>query len=564
MAQQGQTDPGTGTDPAYAPDREVFDAYTHQQIWDLVHEKLAPAELADLAGAWGRSANALETAFDDFARELTRHSGDWSGLAAATAARAVAALVRAGDDSVAVCRVVEQLVVADSRAAEAVRAAIPPPPPPYLPDPDPAVEAATGAGRRTAYNSSVATLTADARDAMTFRYNPAIPASGDNVPRFPAAAALEVTETSDVAGIPERPHSPGAPDRNDRQPPPGHPDAPAPNAAEDAAGGGVPTGVCTEPEARSTDSQPLSGPIAQPTGPHLAPGGVGPSADSPSPQPAGPPAPAAPETPRAPEIAGNVEPGPTGASSPSATTETAASGSRAADPPAVTLATLASGVPATATPALVSVPERFGPVPGAPVPRSSPGVVLGPSGAGTGYPAATPQPVSAASPPAMTRTDAEPTVPRVAGNSPATARALPADPDSGPPHERLAVAGTVPGGPVPEASPELLGAAGTVQGHPVPAPPRELSGTAGTVLPEAAAPAETAPRPPRLLPTGVPLAAPSSAPSARDSGRERSSPDYLHAPNHDLTETPSPAPPVLGEYREGEQRDAAEPGGEKA
>ncbi|WP_459548853.1 hypothetical protein [Nocardia sp. X0981] len=556
MAQQGQTDPGTGTDPAYVPDREVFDAYTHQQIWDLVHEKLAPAELADLAGAWGRSANALEAAFDDFARELTRHSGDWSGLAAATAARAAAALVRAGDDSVAVCRVVEQLVVADSRAAEAVRAAIPPPLPPYLPDPDPAVEAATGAGRRTTYNTTAATLAADARDAMTFRYNPAIPVSGDNVPRFPTAASLEATGTSAVTDLPKKPDGPGAPDRDERQPPPGQPGATAPDAAEAAPGDDVPGRANTEPEVRGADSQPLSGPAAQPAGHHLGPDGADPSDASPSPHPAGFPASATPETPRAPEIAGSVEPGRTGTSSPSAATGTAATGAHAADPPATTPAT---GGSATATPASASVPERCGPVPGASIPRPAPGVALGPSGAATGYPAVAPQPVSAASPPAVTRTDAEPAVSRVPGNSPGTARALPA-PASGAPHEQLAVAGTVP-----EASSELLGSAGTVGGHPVPAPPRELSGTAGTVPPEAAAPAEQpAPRPPRLLPAGVPLAASSGAPAARDPGRERSSPDYLHAPNHDLTEIPSHAPPVLGEYPDAEQRDATEPGGEKA
>src|SRR5690606_38311935 len=47
QGQTGTTD--TGTDPAYVPDREVFDAYTHRQIWDLARERLAPAELRRVA-----------------------------------------------------------------------------------------------------------------------------------------------------------------------------------------------------------------------------------------------------------------------------------------------------------------------------------------------------------------------------------------------------------------------------------------------------------------------------------------------------------------------------------
>ncbi|MEU4316546.1 hypothetical protein [Nocardia sp. NPDC024068] len=189
VAHQGQTETTeAGTDPAYVPDREVFDAYTHQQIWDLVHEQLAPGELGRLAGAWDLAAGSVDTAFDEFARDIARLSGEWSGIAAAEAARAAAALVRAGDDAATVCRTVAQLLAADATAAESVRAAIPAPPGAYLPDPDPAVEAATGPARRTSYNITAATLTAEAQDAMTYRYNPAIPASGDRVPRFPTPA----------------------------------------------------------------------------------------------------------------------------------------------------------------------------------------------------------------------------------------------------------------------------------------------------------------------------------------------------------------------------------------
>lgn len=211
MAQQGQAGtPSTGTDPAYVPDREVFDAYTHQQIWDLAREPLAPAELRRVGDAWGSAANAVESAFDEHAREISRLSGEWSGIAASAAHGAAAALVRAGDETAAVCRVLQQLSTANADAAETVRAAIPPPPQPYLPDPDPAVEAVTGGPRRTAYNTAAAAATATAQDTMTFVYNPTIPASGDKVPRFPAVdAATETAPVSGLAGAQAAPATPG-------------------------------------------------------------------------------------------------------------------------------------------------------------------------------------------------------------------------------------------------------------------------------------------------------------------------------------------------------------------
>ncbi len=270
MTYQGQAGtPSTGTDPAYVPDREVFDAYTHQQIWDLARERLAPAELRRVADAWGRTADALESAFDEHARELTRLSGEWSGIAAGAAAQAATALVQAGDGTVEVCRALRHLMTANSDAAESVRAAIPPPSEPYRPDPDAAVEAAGGAQRRTAHNLATAAVTATAQDAMTFGYNPTIPASGDNVPRFPTVLATA-------------PEGPDIPAVSERVP------APAPST-------GPGTTVGSDPESPENDPPgSTTSPIDEDTAPVTLPGRHGDGAQT-SPGNAAAPTPAAPE-----------------------------------------------------------------------------------------------------------------------------------------------------------------------------------------------------------------------------------------------------------------------------
>ena len=49
--------------------------------------------------------------------------------------------------------------------------------------------------------------------------------------------------------------------------------------------------------------------------------------------------------------------------------------------------------------------------------------------------------------------------------------------------------------------------------------------------------------------------------SPREPDRERTGPDYLRAPNEQLTATAPAAPPVFGEYTEEAQPDRTEPGG---
>ncbi|PXX65073.1 hypothetical protein DFR70_104134 [Nocardia tenerifensis] len=171
------------TDPVYAPDRERFGSYSHQEIWDLVHEALDPAALGQASAAWQANADALAEAFQTFSDAANREFARWSGRAADAAARATREFVLAGASAHDVCRAVARLMELNCDAAQTVRAAIPPPVP-YRPLDDPAAEAVFGGQRRMAHDSAAADIEADVRDTMTYVYAPTMPASGDRVPRF--------------------------------------------------------------------------------------------------------------------------------------------------------------------------------------------------------------------------------------------------------------------------------------------------------------------------------------------------------------------------------------------
>ncbi|MBY8855398.1 hypothetical protein K7711_02810 [Nocardia sp. CA2R105] len=168
----------------------MFDSYAHQQIWDLVHEKLDPAAMGQIASGWSKVQDKIHEVFDTFSKEVKREFAEWSGEFAAAAQKSADAFVSAGGDAYQTAYTVQRLMDLNADAASTVKAAIPPPPAAYKPNPDPAKEAANGAAR-TSYNTQAAALTADARDAMNNIYNPTMPASGDGVPRFvPAPPAL--------------------------------------------------------------------------------------------------------------------------------------------------------------------------------------------------------------------------------------------------------------------------------------------------------------------------------------------------------------------------------------
>ncbi|GAB2675695.1 WXG100 family type VII secretion target [Nocardia goodfellowii] len=173
-----------GTDPAYVPDRESFDAYTHQEIWDLVHEALDPVALGRTADGWRTAAQTLAESFETFAAAVRREFGEWEGRAATAARESTEAFVRAGTDAQQVCAEVQRLMEANAAAAQKVRDAIPKLPEPYVPHPDPVVEVVEGGPRKMAHDIAAADALADAQDALTFLYNSTLVASGDAVPAF--------------------------------------------------------------------------------------------------------------------------------------------------------------------------------------------------------------------------------------------------------------------------------------------------------------------------------------------------------------------------------------------
>ncbi|NEW39538.1 hypothetical protein GV792_08160 [Nocardia cyriacigeorgica] len=185
------------TDPAYAPEREHFIGYTHQEIWDRVHEVMDPALLDRAAAVWRANAVALGEAFRVFGDATNREFARWSGHTADAAARATGEFVHAGTDTHEVCAAVAALLELDRDAAQTVRAAIPPPQP-YCPLDDPAAEAIHGGQRRMDHDIAAAAVTADVQDLMTHVYSPAIPASGDRVPRF----AVTRTDPTGGGGLP--------------------------------------------------------------------------------------------------------------------------------------------------------------------------------------------------------------------------------------------------------------------------------------------------------------------------------------------------------------------------
>jgi hypothetical protein len=175
---------GYGADPPYVPDREVFGAYTHEEIWDLVHEALDPASLGQVADAWRGNADLVYEAFRTFSDAVHREFADWTGHTATAALEATREFIGRGTHIHDVCTAVYVLMSANADAAQAVRDALASPPQPYQPLDDPAAEAVHGGRRRMEYDVSAASALADARDTMTRVYNSTLPASGDRVPRF--------------------------------------------------------------------------------------------------------------------------------------------------------------------------------------------------------------------------------------------------------------------------------------------------------------------------------------------------------------------------------------------
>ncbi|WP_067861811.1 hypothetical protein [Nocardia shimofusensis] len=174
---------GAGVEPAYAPERERFAAYTHAEIWQQVREALDPAALGETAEAWRTGADTLAEAFQTFADATAREFARWSGGSAEAASRATRSFVTLGTQAHEVCRTVQRLIELDRDVAQTIRAAVPPPAR-YVPLADPVAEAVLGGRRRMEHERAAAEVEADVRDIMTYVYSPTMPATGDSVPRF--------------------------------------------------------------------------------------------------------------------------------------------------------------------------------------------------------------------------------------------------------------------------------------------------------------------------------------------------------------------------------------------
>ncbi|KZM70868.1 hypothetical protein IU500_04765 [Nocardia terpenica] len=174
-------------EPSLVPDREVFGAYTHEEIWELVRETLDPAALGAAAESWRRHAELIDRAFRAFAANTEAELAHWTGPVADQTRRVTRDFVARGLAAAATCAALHRLMASNAEAAQSIRGALLPPPAPYRPLPDPAAEAVHGGRRRMEHDLEAAAALADARDVMTYVYNATLPASGDRVPRFAPA-----------------------------------------------------------------------------------------------------------------------------------------------------------------------------------------------------------------------------------------------------------------------------------------------------------------------------------------------------------------------------------------
>ncbi|MEV5651894.1 hypothetical protein AB0L57_26925 [Nocardia sp. NPDC052254] len=173
-------------DPPYVPDREMYGAHSHDQLWNLVHEALDPTALGEVASAWQYQAEAVGAAFRTFADTCRGEFAHWSGRARAAAEPMTETFIATGATTAETCALLRRVLEADAEAAQAIRDALPEPRD-YLPLSDSVAEAVHGGVRRMAHDIAAAAALADTRDIMTFRYNSTLAASGDRIPRFAPA-----------------------------------------------------------------------------------------------------------------------------------------------------------------------------------------------------------------------------------------------------------------------------------------------------------------------------------------------------------------------------------------
>ncbi|MFG3620024.1 hypothetical protein [Nocardia sp. NPDC047654] len=128
MPRAGERATHRRTDPAYAPNVEVFDNLTHTEIHAKV-QLLDPAVLSGGTQAWSAAAAHLADAVFQAHTEIRAAIADgWRGSAAKSADAVVRVFEQSGQDLADVFAVVSQRLGQASDAAEALRAAVTEPP----------------------------------------------------------------------------------------------------------------------------------------------------------------------------------------------------------------------------------------------------------------------------------------------------------------------------------------------------------------------------------------------------------------------------------------------------
>ncbi|MBF6194976.1 MULTISPECIES: WXG100 family type VII secretion target [Nocardia] len=205
MPRAGERATHRRTDPAYAPNVEVFDNLTHDEIHAKV-QLLNPAVLAGGRQAWSdAAANLADAVFQAHAEIRAAIADGWRGSAAKSADAVVRVFEQGGQDLADVFAVVSQRLGQASDAAEALRAAVNEPPT-GAPDLGAALLDPSRATSNVEGQKASEHARQDVVRAMNDIYAGVFARTGTDVPAFPdesdqpAAPAPTATPTSKIAG----------------------------------------------------------------------------------------------------------------------------------------------------------------------------------------------------------------------------------------------------------------------------------------------------------------------------------------------------------------------------
>src|SRR5690606_27246507 len=189
LPRSAHRDRHTRTDPAYAPNAEVFDGLTHDEIFRGV-QAMDPGLLSAGAQSWQATATGLGEAVDQAHTEIRGAIADgWRGSAASNAAATVAAFELHGRQLAEVMAVVAQRLERAAEAAETLRAAVGAPSP-AQPDLAAALLDPAQATANVETQKAVEGERLDVVRAMDTVYVPAFLGTGVDVPAFPDSAVV--------------------------------------------------------------------------------------------------------------------------------------------------------------------------------------------------------------------------------------------------------------------------------------------------------------------------------------------------------------------------------------